>query len=238
MEKVYMVCDAHDAMAAKCGAWETNVENMGSCRGRILREDGTEIGRHSSGSFGWLRLDLQSKLEDPSKYEIVDLIGQEVPDRFRMSAAPEAGAGAGAGVPVGARDRIPTEGFSAATPLDNSNPPIRPHAAKAAPALVEEREEGPRRNTPMEVLQSIASIRLDGEPDDEGQDSEMDIDDAFRLLSDAVEGARSAISAPDPRKRIEEMEASLSAIAAGTLTERGMIEVARAALSKLEGRKG
>lgn len=51
-----------------------------------------------------------------------------------------------------------------------------------------------RKATSIEVLRSIAGIRLDGEPDAEGNDSEMDIDDAFRLLSDAVESARDAVS--------------------------------------------
>jgi hypothetical protein len=65
-EKVYMVCDRHNAKAAECGAWDVGVEHMGSCSGRILREDGSEIGSHSSSSFGWLRLDLARKLPDPS----------------------------------------------------------------------------------------------------------------------------------------------------------------------------
>ena len=83
MEKVYMVCDTTDKRASEINdAWVTNVENMGHCSGRILREDGTEIGRHHSSSFGWLRSDLKSKLDDPSNYEIIDLIGKETPRRF------------------------------------------------------------------------------------------------------------------------------------------------------------
>jgi len=85
-EKVYMVCDRHNAKAAECGAWDVGVEHMGSCSGRILREDGSEIGAHSSSSFGWLRLDLARKLPDPSAVEIVDLIGQPVPERFSLAA--------------------------------------------------------------------------------------------------------------------------------------------------------
>ena len=85
-EKVYMVCDRHNAKAAECGAWDVGVEHMGSCSGRILREDGSEIGSHSSSSFGWLRLDLARKLPDPSAVEIVDLIGQPVPERFSLAA--------------------------------------------------------------------------------------------------------------------------------------------------------
>jgi len=83
METVYMVCDYTDEKAAEISeALNVGVEYMGSCGGRILREDGSEIGSHHSSSFGWLRSDLKSKLDDPSKYEIVDLIGKEVPERF------------------------------------------------------------------------------------------------------------------------------------------------------------
>lgn len=85
MEKVYMVCDYTDVKAASIsGSPNVGVEYMGDCGGRILREDGSEIGRHHSSSFGWLRADLKSKLDDPSKYEVVDLIGSEVPDRFKI----------------------------------------------------------------------------------------------------------------------------------------------------------
>lgn len=85
MEKVYMVCDyTDDKASAISGAPNIGVEYMGSCRGRILREDGTEIGHHGSSSFGWLRADLKSKLDDPDKYEIVDLIGEPVPERFAI----------------------------------------------------------------------------------------------------------------------------------------------------------
>lgn len=69
-EKVYMVCDSEK-------------DFMGNCYGRIVREDGSVIGWHVSSSFSWLRNDLKSKLDDPEKYEIIDLIGQEVPERFK-----------------------------------------------------------------------------------------------------------------------------------------------------------
>ena len=83
MEKVYMVCDYTDKKAsAILGTPNVGVEYMGDCGGRILREDGSVIGRHHSSSFSWLRNDLRHKLDDPAKYEIVDLIGQPVPDRF------------------------------------------------------------------------------------------------------------------------------------------------------------
>lgn len=82
-EKVYMVCDWHDGKADG-GAWNIGVEYMGNCTGRILKEDGTEIGHHYSSTFGWLRSDLKSKLDDPTKYEIIDLIGQPVPDKFKL----------------------------------------------------------------------------------------------------------------------------------------------------------
>ena len=82
-EKVYMVCDYTDEKASSIlGTPNVGVEFMGDCGGRILKEDGTEIGRHHSSSFGWLRNDLMAKLDDPDKYEIIDLIGQDVPEQF------------------------------------------------------------------------------------------------------------------------------------------------------------
>ena len=84
MEKVYMVCDSYDAKASEIADCpEIGVEFLGSCSGRILREDGTLIGSHCSSTFGWLRSDLMSKLDDPSKYEIIDLIGLPIPEKFQ-----------------------------------------------------------------------------------------------------------------------------------------------------------
>ena len=82
-EKVFMVCDWHDGKALG-GAWNIGIEYMGNCQGRILKEDGTEIGRHHSSTFGWLRIDLKRYLDDQNKYEIIDLIEQEVPEQFRL----------------------------------------------------------------------------------------------------------------------------------------------------------
>ena len=93
MEKVYMVCDYTDEKAASIsGGPNVGIEYMGNCCGRILREDGSVIGQHTSSSFGCLRLDLRGKLDDPSKYEIVDLIGQTVPsDRQDKKAKKDSG---------------------------------------------------------------------------------------------------------------------------------------------------
>ena len=82
-EKVYMVCDWHDGKA-EGEAWNIGVEYMGNCSGRILKEDGSLIGDHHSSTFGWLRSDLKRKLDNPSNYEIIDLIEQEVPEKFRL----------------------------------------------------------------------------------------------------------------------------------------------------------
>lgn len=82
-EKVYMVCDWHEGNVYG-GAQNIGVEYMGDCTGRILKEDGTLIGRHHSSSFGWLRNDLKSKLDDETKYEIIDLIEKDVPDKFKL----------------------------------------------------------------------------------------------------------------------------------------------------------
>lgn len=82
-QKVYMVCDWHDGKAVG-EAWNIGIEYMGNCTGRILNEDGSLIGKHYSSTFGWLRSDLKSKLDDLNKYEIIDLIGKEIPERFRL----------------------------------------------------------------------------------------------------------------------------------------------------------
>ena len=80
MKKVYLVCDYADSRAISIdGTPNIGIEHLGNCGGRILREDGFEIGHHHSSTIGWLRSDLISKLDDPSKYEIVDLIGKPVP---------------------------------------------------------------------------------------------------------------------------------------------------------------
>ena len=72
MKKVYMVCDYTDKTASSLhGALNIGVEFMGNCGGRIVHEDGQEIGRHHSSSFGWLRIDLRGKLDNP------------VPERFQ-----------------------------------------------------------------------------------------------------------------------------------------------------------
>ena len=86
-EKVYMVCDWHDGKA-EGEAWDIGIEYMGNCRGRILKEDGTLIGGHHSSTFGWLREDLIRKLDDKSNYDVIDLIGKEVPERFKLITTP------------------------------------------------------------------------------------------------------------------------------------------------------
>lgn len=70
MVKVYMVCDYKGD------------EYFGDCGGRLLAENGDQIGRHHSSSIGWLRGDLKGKLSNASDYEIVDLLEQPVPERF------------------------------------------------------------------------------------------------------------------------------------------------------------
>ena len=85
MDKVYLLCDSADDKARSINEpWNCGVEFMGGCCGRIVRENGELIGEHYSSSFGWLREDLKRKLDDPTKYEIVDLIGQPVPERFKL----------------------------------------------------------------------------------------------------------------------------------------------------------
>lgn len=50
-EKVYLVCDFQEGNV-DMGARDSGVEYMGTCIGRILKEDGTEIGSHCSSSYG------------------------------------------------------------------------------------------------------------------------------------------------------------------------------------------
>ena len=87
MKKAYMVCDYTDDKASGI-LWTPNVgvELLGKCGGRILEEDGTEIARHNSSTFGFLRMDLRYLLRDPNKYEVIDLIGQEVPEKFKRKS--------------------------------------------------------------------------------------------------------------------------------------------------------
>lgn len=54
------------------------------CTGRVVAEDGTLLGSYCSSTLDWLRKDLKSKLTSPNDVEIIDLIGQEVPERFRV----------------------------------------------------------------------------------------------------------------------------------------------------------
>lgn len=66
---LYLVCD----------------EQAGShLRGRALAEDGTELGRHYSRSVASMRADLRHKVPNIENYQVIDLIGQEVPERFRI----------------------------------------------------------------------------------------------------------------------------------------------------------
>ena len=88
--RVYMVCDWTDEKARSMdGCPNVGIEHLGNCAGRILREDGTLIGSHYSSTFGFLRSDLISKLDDPGAYEIVDLIGKSIPDRFKKELRDE-----------------------------------------------------------------------------------------------------------------------------------------------------
>lgn len=84
-ERVYLVCDVCDPKARSIdGTPNIGVEYMGHCSGRVLHEDGAVIGQHASSSIGWLRSDLLGKLDDPEKYEIVDLLNEAVPERFAL----------------------------------------------------------------------------------------------------------------------------------------------------------
>lgn len=82
-KKAYMICDwADDKARAINSAPHIGVEYMGNCHGRIVDENNKTLGTHFSSSYGWLRNDLSSKV-DSEEYEVVDLIGKEVPEKFR-----------------------------------------------------------------------------------------------------------------------------------------------------------
>lgn len=71
MKKVYMVCDGYNRIT-------------GFYAGRILNEDGSEIGCHYSTSLEFLRGDLKRKLDKPQEYEIIDLIELPIPKKFQL----------------------------------------------------------------------------------------------------------------------------------------------------------
>jgi len=88
-EKLYMICDFSDKKAAEIdGTPNVGVEFMGNCSGRIVSESGDVIARHFSSSYGWLRADLKYQLRklDPNSYELIDLIGLDVLERFKKGA--------------------------------------------------------------------------------------------------------------------------------------------------------
>jgi hypothetical protein len=68
-ERVYMVMDWADKKATEI--------------------KGEMIGCHFSSTLDFLRYDLTNKLDNPEEYEIVDLIGQECPERFKRKEAPK-----------------------------------------------------------------------------------------------------------------------------------------------------
>jgi hypothetical protein len=74
-EKLYMVCDYVDGKAIVIeGCPNVGVEHLGSCGGRLLREDGTEVGFHHSSTLDFLRSDLRAKVDNPDDYEFVDCL--------------------------------------------------------------------------------------------------------------------------------------------------------------------
>jgi hypothetical protein len=84
-KKAYMVCDYTDEKASSMqGAPNIGVEFMGNCAGRIVDENNNLLGQHHSSSFGWLRSDLSRKV-NPEEYEIVDLIGKEIPEHLKKN---------------------------------------------------------------------------------------------------------------------------------------------------------
>lgn len=82
--KVYLICDESDNKARTIeGTPNCGVEYLGRCKGRILLEDGTELGRHNSSTIDYLRQDLLSKLGIDHTYKVIDCLRLEVPHRFK-----------------------------------------------------------------------------------------------------------------------------------------------------------
>lgn len=86
MKRAYMVLDSADEKARTVkGCPNIGVEHLGLCNGRLLDEDGNILGQHTSSTLDFLRSDLKYKLENPDDYEIIDLIGQPTPERFKLN---------------------------------------------------------------------------------------------------------------------------------------------------------
>jgi len=83
-ETVYMVCDSYDEKAKGIQYPNEGVEHLGTCRGRLLTENGDVINSHVSSTFDLLRQDLARSIT-ASHYIVIDLIGHPVPKRFRLS---------------------------------------------------------------------------------------------------------------------------------------------------------
>lgn len=82
-KKAYMICDYADKRAKEQNEpMNVGIEFMGNCSGRIVDENNNTLGSHFSSNYGWLRHDLSSKVSE-DEYEIVDLIGKEVPEKFK-----------------------------------------------------------------------------------------------------------------------------------------------------------
>jgi len=85
-QKVYIVCDSCNGIIDTYEEFNVDfIDYLNRCDGRILTENGSLIGKHTSNSIRCLRKDLKEKLDDQSKYEIIDLIGKHVDAKFRLN---------------------------------------------------------------------------------------------------------------------------------------------------------
>ena len=83
MKKAYMICDTMDDRANSDDMPRIGIEHLGSCRGRIVDAEGNVLYCQTSSTLGFLRLDLPRGIS-LSEYEIVDLIGKDIPEKFRL----------------------------------------------------------------------------------------------------------------------------------------------------------
>jgi len=81
MKKAYMiVTHVSQDDASTCDTpHNIGVEYMGDCSGVIIDEHGTILGEHHSSNYGWLRMDLKSKVNEDD-YDIIDYIGVNMPN--------------------------------------------------------------------------------------------------------------------------------------------------------------
>lgn len=83
-ELLYLILTFTDEKAKKWGFLCPNlgIEYLGNCAGIIVNYNGLILGSHYSSTFGFLTMDLLSKIKHIKDFEIINLIGKEVPAKL------------------------------------------------------------------------------------------------------------------------------------------------------------